>query len=72
MINNLDRHLCKKCKYRGDLLQKKYKNYCDYIFVTNHMRGCNVENCNKYEKGKKISKKINIYITDTKADMKGI
>lgn len=42
---------CKSCKYRGS--DCGYGN-CDYILITGHMRGCDPENCDKYEKGKRL------------------
>lgn len=50
---NKDRHLCKKCKYRGRD-QGGYYTTCDYIEITGHSRGCKVEECDKYERGKKL------------------
>lgn len=50
---NKNRHLCKKCKYRGREMGG-YRTTCDYIVIVGHSRGCKVENCNKYEPGKKI------------------
>lgn len=47
---NADRHLCKTCKYRSP---RHEVNRCDYIWLTNHMRGCPVAKCNKYEKGRR-------------------
>ncbi len=44
---NKDRHLCKKCRYRLESL--KCGGVCDYIGKTGHMRGCHVEDCNKFE-----------------------
>lgn len=29
-------------------------NGCDYILVTKHMRGCPVDECDKYKRGKRI------------------
>lgn len=51
---NADRHLCRTCCYRG----KNYSNGCDYIWITGKMRGCKVEDCDKYKRGKAIIKRI--------------
>lgn len=57
--NNSDRHLCKTCKYRG---KKKSVGRpkksgpsagpgCDYYLITDKERGCDVEECDKWEEG---------------------
>lgn len=51
---NADRHLCRSCCYRG----KRSLNGCDFIWVTGKMRGCKVEDCDRYKRGKAIIKKI--------------
>lgn len=48
--DNSDRHLCKTCRFRGDATGK---NGCDYIEIVGHSRGCSVEECNVYERGKR-------------------
>lgn len=44
---NADRHACKTCKYRSGV------KGCDYYIVTDRMRGCNPEDCDKYKEGPK-------------------
>ena len=41
---NENRELCKKCKFRN-----KNGSGCNYIVMTGKERGCDVENCDKYE-----------------------
>ena len=51
---NTDRHLCKTCKYRAAAyIQNGSGIKCEYVLKsgTKHCRGCNVEDCDKYEKG---------------------
>lgn len=48
--DNSDRHLCKTCKFRGC---DQGKNGCDYIEIVGHSRGCSVEECTVYERGKR-------------------
>lgn len=42
---------CKTCKYRS---ADNIAGNCDYILMTGHMRNCDPEHCDKYEKGKRI------------------
>lgn len=49
---NEDRHACKTCRYRtktGSAKQNGMK--CNYIECAGHSRGCEMEDCDKYEKG---------------------
>ncbi len=51
---NADRHLCKTCKYRAAAyVQKGPGIKCEYALKsrTKRARGCDVEDCDKYEKG---------------------
>lgn len=48
---NSDRHLCWSCRYRDRLATAR--GGCNYLAIVGHSRGCSVENCNVYEKGKK-------------------
>lgn len=43
---------CQKedCQYRASQNLKT----CDYILITGHMRGCPVQNCDKYKPGKRV------------------
>lgn len=52
---NSDRHLCRSCRYRDGLATAR--GGCNYLSIAGHSRGCSVENCNVYEKGKKATKK---------------
>lgn len=52
---NIDRHLCRSCKFRDGMAA--VRGGCNYLVIVGHSRGCSVENCNVYEKGKKVTKK---------------
>lgn len=51
---NADRHLCLYCKYRSD---HPTVNGCDYADLTKKSRDCTVEDCTRYEKGKRIKRR---------------
>ena len=51
---NADRHLCASCKYRS---ARPEVNVCDYAGIMEHSRGCTVEDCTRYEKGKRLKMK---------------
>lgn len=53
--SNADRHKCRTCKYRDDPAASR--GGCNYLGIVGHSRGCRVEDCNVYEKGKKVTKK---------------
>ena len=53
--NNSDRHLCRSCRYRDGLATAR--GGCNYLSIAGHSRGCSVDNCNVYKKGKKVTKK---------------
>ena len=55
---NADRHLCRTCCYRA----KKCVNGCDYIVIMGRSRGCKVEDCNVYKRGKAIVRREHIAI----------
>ena len=42
---------CKTCIYRA---ADTDPNGCDFILIKGHSRGCPVEECDRYEKGKRI------------------
>lgn len=51
---NADRHLCRTCKYRAATYNQKNSGIkCEYVLKsrTKRTRGCDVEDCDKYEKG---------------------
>lgn len=51
---NADRHLCKTCKYRAEAYYQNGSGIkCEYALKsgTKRTRGCDVEDCDKYEKG---------------------
>lgn len=49
---NEDRHACKTCRYRTmKVTEKNNSMKCNYISIANHSRGCEVKDCDKYEKG---------------------
>ena len=56
---NADRKKCKTCRYRQahnnptDL----NKGNCNYIEIAGHSRGCAVEDCDRYVKGKRMERK---------------
>lgn len=49
------RKKCRTCKYRASRMDD---HNCNYIFITRKMRGCPVENCTKYEMGRRLKTKI--------------
>lgn len=53
---NADRHLCKTCKYRAAVSTRSSGIKCEYALKpgTGNTRGCDVEDCDKYEKGAPI------------------
>ena len=48
---NKDRHACKTCTYRTSPEMRRTGN-CNFILLEGHSRGCAVEDCDKYQKGK--------------------
>ena len=49
---NKDRHACKTCRYRTTKVTEKNNSMkCNYISIAKHSRGCEVKDCDKYEKG---------------------
>ena len=57
---NADRHLCKTCKYRAATYNQKNSGIkCEYALKsgTKRSRGCDVEDCDKYEKGAPVKVK---------------
>lgn len=70
---NADRHLCKTCKYRIGVNYKVEGMHCNYIEITGHMRGCDAADCDKYEKGKMLTKKLgHIVLSDNFVKSKGV
>lgn len=55
---NTDRYLCKTCQYRIGKNYRMEGMRCNYIEVTGHMRGCDAADCDKYVKGKMLTKKL--------------
>lgn len=43
---NADRHLCQTCKYRT--FKSTTVRGCSYYVVTDRLRGCDVEDCDKF------------------------
>lgn len=41
----------KTCKYRAS---KYDPNHCDYALITGRIRGCDPDECDKYEKGERL------------------
>ncbi len=57
---NADRHLCKTCKFRAATYNQKNSGIkCEYALKsgTKRTRGCDVEDCDKYEKGAPVKAK---------------
>ena len=56
---NADRHLCKTCKYRAAAyIQNGSGIKCEYALKSGkRSRGCDVEDCDKYEKGAPVKVK---------------
>ena len=57
---NADRHLCKTCKYRAAAYYQNGSGIkCEYALKsgTKRTRGCDVEDCDKYEKGAPVKVK---------------
>ena len=41
---------------------------CDYLLMTGHRRGCSIEACDKYVKGKHSRKRANIDISSAESE----
>ena len=54
---NADRHACQTCMYRATGPLKTNGAGCDYVTITQRIRDCSVEDCEKYIKGTPKSKK---------------
>lgn len=48
---NADRHACRSCRYRA---RPEQVNRCDYIEHARHSRGCAVEDCDRYVRGRRL------------------
>lgn len=48
---NADREKCKTCRYRA---RADKGGGCDYIEIAGHSRGCDVEDCDRYVRGKRL------------------
>ena len=48
---NADRKKCRSCRYRA---RPEQVNGCDYIEHAKHSRGCAVEDCDRYVRGKRL------------------
>lgn len=65
-MDNSNRQLCRKCKYRvGQQDWKNKQMRCNYILVTGHSRGCDATHCDKYEPGKRLEENRNVVIGGT-------
>lgn len=55
---NADRKKCKTCRYRQahNNPTDKNKGNCNYIEIAGHSRGCAVEDCDRYVKGKRMER----------------
>lgn len=55
IMGNKKNKLCNTCIYRPSQQDRMgLKMRCDYIGITGHMRGCPVENCTRYKRGRRI------------------
>ncbi len=54
---NADRKKCKTCRYRVNKTIEQNGAGCDYMFFSGHSRGCAVEDCDRYVKGKRMERK---------------
>lgn len=56
---NADRKKCKTCRYRQahNNPTDQNKGNCNYIEIAGHSRGCAVEDCDRYVKGKRMERK---------------
>ena len=48
---NADRRKCRSCRYRA---RPEQVNRCDYIEHARHSRGCAVEDCDRYVRGRRL------------------
>lgn len=48
---NADRKKCRSCRYRA---RPEQVNGCDYIEHAKHSRGCAVEDCDRYVRGRRL------------------
>ena len=48
---NADRKKCRSCRYRA---RPEQVNRCDYIEHARHSRGCDVEDCDRYVRGRRL------------------
>ena len=48
---NADRKKCRSCRYRA---RPEQVNRCDYIEHAKHSRGCDVEDCDRYVRGRRL------------------
>lgn len=48
---NADRRKCRSCRYRA---RPDQVNGCDYIKYAKHSRGCDVEDCDRYLRGRRL------------------
>lgn len=56
--DNSDRHKCRTCQFRAGSWDKgKLGMNCNYIDIVGHSRGCTVDECNVYVKGKRLDRK---------------
>lgn len=55
---NADRKKCKTCRYRQvhNNPTDQNKGNCNYIEIAGHSRGCAVEDCDRYVKGKRMER----------------
>lgn len=59
---NKDRHGCKTCRFRGraHIYGVSSLGGCDFSCIAGSVRGCKVEDCNRYVKGSRIRANANV------------
>lgn len=48
---------CRTCRFRTSGQDKSRGMNCDYIEIVGQSRGCDVDNCDKYVKGSRLTRK---------------
>ena len=56
------RKQCRKCKYRAETKSGTLTDgTCDYIVITRHSRGCEMQNCKRFEEGPRLTVRKSAY-----------
>lgn len=56
-MKNKNRRLCRRCKYSRKFTYNDTYNTCHYILIEHRMRGCPVEECDKFKPRERGEKK---------------